>query len=423
MTLVLLLCVMACVLAGGFFSGAETALVSVAKPLLHTLAQQGERRARTAMRLLDKPARMLATTLVGTNVMYVTATSLASLLVGRWVPGRWHNVATTLMMTPTILIFAELLPKSLGRGNARAFTLWAATPLYYAQMLMQPLILAVSTLSSAALRLAGIKERTHRASVTREEVQTLADISAEEGVIGKTEYKMIQRVFALNRRTLSAAMVPLVDLTCVPVSLSLAEAMATAERHPHTQFPVYEDRLDNIVGVMHVLDLLHAHASCAAGEADTRTVFELVDRNVPFMPETKPVGHMLRELQTQRVPIVLVVDEYGGVLGMVTLRDLIEEIVGDLVVEREDAPPQMIEHLGTLECDGRLNLDSVADRFGVKLPKEGYDTVAGLVLKLAGRIPGVGERFEHGGLSFTVARGTRKRIMRVVVARVQQQRS
>jgi len=212
-------------------------------------------------------------------------------------------------------------------------------------------------------------------------------------------------------------MVPLVDLTCVPVSLSLAEALATAERYPHTQFPVYEDRLDNIVGVIHVLDLLHAHAACDPAQAAARSVFELVDRNVPFMPETKPVGHMLHELHTQRVPIVLVVDEYGGVLGMVTMRDLIEEIVGDLVVEREDASPQMIEHLGTLECDGRLDLDAVSDRFGVRLPKEGYDTVAGLVLKLAGRIPAVGERFEHGGLSFTVARGTRKRIMRVVVAR------
>ena len=414
---VLILCVLLCVLLVGFFSGSETAFVSVSRPLLHTHAQQGDRRARAAQRLLEDPPRLLTTTLVGTNLMHVTAISLASVVIAVWTPTQLHSLVTTVIMTPVILIFAELLPKSLGRGNALRFTLRAAMPLALAQRLMTPLVSAATLLSCAALRLAGIKERPHTISVTREEVRTLADMSAEQGVIGKPEHTMIRRVFELNERTLASAMMPLVELVCLPLTTSVRDALTLAEQQLHTQFPVYEGRLDNIVGVLHILDLLDAARQLDAAAQLHTTVAGYVDRSVPFMPEIKPVGQMLHELQAQRVPLVLVVDEYGGVTGMITMRDLIEEIVGVLATDRDETKPRMVEHHGTLECDGRLDVDQVSERFGVAFDKEGYDTVAGLLLKLAGRIPVVGESFTYQTLTLTVTRATRKRISRVIIAR------
>jgi CBS domain containing-hemolysin-like protein len=414
---VLIVCVVLCVLLGGFFAGAETAFVSAPKPLLHSQAQQGDARARAARHLLEDPARLLATTLVGTNLMYVTATSIASVVVAAWAPEQLDSIITTMIMTPTILICAELLPKSLGRGNALRYTMRAARPLALAQRLMTPLVSAATLLSRAALRLAGIKERPQTISVTREEVRTLADMSAEQGVIGKPEHTMIRRVFELNERTLASAMMPLVELVCLPLTTSVRDALTVAEQQPHTQFPVYEGRLDNIVGVLHVLDLLEAARPLDDAAQMHTTVAGYVDRSVPFMPEIKPVGQMLHELQAQRVPLVLVVDEYGGVTGMLTMRDLIEEIVGVLATDRDETKPRMIEHHGTLECDGRLDVDQVSERFGIAFDKDGYDTVAGLLLKLAGRVPVVGEAFTHQTLTLTVTRATRKRINRVIIAR------
>jgi CBS domain containing-hemolysin-like protein len=417
MMALLVLGVVVCVLLVGFFAGSETAYVSVSKPLLHTRAQSGDRRARIAQRLLEDPARLLTATLVGTNVMHVSAVSLAAVVIAAWTPTQLHSLVTTLIMTPTILIFAELLPKSLGRGNAMPFTLHVARPLLLAQQTMAPLVNAVAWLSRATLRLVGITERPQTISVTREEVQTLAAMSVEQGVIGKPEYAMMQRVFELNERTLASAMVPLVELVCLPLTSSVQDALAVAAQQPHTHFPVYEGRLDNIVGVVHVVDLLAAAAQTLDGTDALAGIGTVVDRSAPFMPESKPVGQMLHELQTQRVPLVLVVDEYGGVTGMITVRDLIGEIVGVLAADRDETKPHMIEHKGTLECDGRLDIDQVSERFGVTFDKDGYDTVAGLILKLAGRIPVVGETFTYASITLTVTRATRKRISRVIIAR------
>lgn len=409
----LILAVLACVLAGGFFSGSETAFVSVDKPLLQAQSQRGDRRARTAHALLATPARLLATTLVGTNICYVTATSLATVLFARHLPRHLHSAVTTAVMVPLILIFAELLPKSIGRGNAQRFTLWAARPLAAAQLVMLPVVTAVSSISIGLLRLFGIKDNPHTISVSREEVQALADISAEHGVIGPTEHRMIKRVFDLNHTPLSAAMVPLVELECLPASTPLQEAVQRAAQTGRALFPIYEDRPTNITGLVRLTDLLDALAS----QSSATTLDKIADRSVPFVPETKTAGAMLRDLQEHPAPVVFVIDEYGGVTGMITIENLVEEVAGELATDTAQERAMLTAHRGVLEADGRVDVDVIGERFGVTFDKDGYETIAGLVLKLAGRVPMPGESVRTHGLLITVIRATRKRIARVAISR------
>jgi len=402
------------ILAGGFCSGSETAFVSADPLLLENKAAQGNTQARVALNILENPSKMLSTTLVGTNISLVSATSLATVVAARYLPEnvQMQSLVTTVIMTPLILVFAELVPKSIGRGNSQFYTLNAATSLVVIQKFLTPIIVIVSALSTGALRLFGIREQKHTVSVTREEVQILTDISVEEGLIGETEHTMIRRVFELNKTSLASVMVPLVDLQCVPIESTINDALAYAEESHHLFFPVYEDRADNIVGLVSVVDMLYAAADTQHSILN-EPLGNLVNRSVPFIPETRPAGSMFREFQSKIFPVVFVVDEYGGVTGMITIQDLAEEVVGDLALEHPEDKPWLIEHAGGIDCEGRVEVDVLTDTLGVSFDKQGYETVAGLILKLAERIPANNESFQYKDLIFTVIKATPKRIIRV----------
>ena len=401
----------------GFFSGSETAIISASRARLQAIAARGNPRAKLAVRLLAAPSRLLATTLVGTNFSVVTATSLAALLVERTgiVSKEWESTVTTLLMLPVILVFGELLPKSIGRGNAQAYTLAIAPALARAQRIMAPVVTLVSGLSTGMLRLVGVKNQARNPFVNREEIEALADISAETGVLTPLERRMIHRVFDLNRTTLGSIMVPLVNLRAFPVGATLETVMYAAERSTFSRVPVYEDRADNIVGLVSIVQVVNAIAA-APGDAGALPLAPLVDRTVPFMPESKPVGRMLRELQRGQRPVVFVVDEYGGVVGMVTAQDLAETIVGELAIERSEDRPVIVERREGIECEGRVDVDVIGDRLGVTFDRAGYDTIAGLVLKLAGNIPPPGTLVEYHGLYITVTDADSKRVKRLRIS-------
>jgi len=415
MIIILYISVIACVIIGAFYSGAETAFVSTDKPLLHSLARKKNKRAELAEEILSKPSRMLATTLIGTNIFNVSATTLATLIVSRYVPREWQSVVTTAIMTPVILIFAESVPKAIGRINSRNYTLASAPTIFLSQTILKPIIAAISFISSGALRLFGIKEFHNRFSVTREEVRTLAEISAEHGLIGDLEKKMINRVFELNSKTLASAMVPLVNLVSVPITSSIDEALDAAQRSGYYKLPVYEEKNHNIIGLVRANDLLDASFSVPNSDSETKLA-NLVDRTTPFMPETKLIGATMKELRDENVESIFVIDEYGGVTGMVTMHDIAEEVTDELMNDKDGDKPFMFHHNNVIDCEGRVEVDTVAEILGIKFDKEGYETIAGLVLKLAGKVPSRGETFEYKGFPITVLRADKKRIIRVRIA-------
>lgn len=391
-------CVLLCLVLEAFFSGSETAIVSADRAQLRSAARTGDRRASLAERLLDRAETLLATTLVGTNLAVVTGTSLATLvvhdLVGRWGLGIDSGTATILVMTPLILVFGEILPKSIARGNAHAMTLRVAQPLAWAQRVMRPLVALASRLTELALALAGSKPTAESPYVSREELKALAEIGEEHGVLESDERRMIQSILELRERPVSMVMVPLIDMATLDITSSVAELEELVARTGFSRFPVHEERVDNVVGIVALTDLLRAGP---IGDPSATSIAALVRQGATFVPETKSVGELLQELRYSDTPMAIVVDEHGGVAGLATAEDLVAEIIGRVRDERRPGPHAVAAEDGSaFECDGKMDVEEFAERTGIDVGRGGFETVAGLISTRAGRIPQAGETLDLG---------------------------
>ena len=405
------------VLVEGFFSGSETAITSMNKVYLHERAERGDARACLIEGLLQRTERFLGTTLVGTNLAVVSATTLADVIISKHCPASWQTLANVLVMTPLILIVGELIPKSVGRAHADDISLVLAKPLRLAQSVLLPIVALTGWLADLLAGVVG-RDPTHRSAyITRDDLRAIAEIATEEGLVPASAGSMLQTLFELDRRPVSAVMVPLVDIRSIPHDATVAGVEALAVRTGFTRFPVYRGRIDEIVGVVdlrHVLYALHSGREDADGVAPDTEIEPFVQHDVVFVPETKPVGSLLHEMRYHRVPMAAVVDEHGGVVGVVTTEDLVEEVVGEIHDER-DADQYEFERVAqsVYDCDGKLPVRDLAEHFGLEIAPEGYETVAGLVLELAGRIPSVGERFRSGGFEVEVLELARRRVAKV----------
>ena len=389
----------------------------VLKVYLHERAERGDPRACLIEGLLRRTERFLGTTLVGTNLAVVSSTTLADLIISRHCPAGWQTLANTLVMTPLILIVGELIPKSVGRAHADDISLVLAKPLRWAQSVLLPIVALTGWLADMLAGLVG-RDPTHRSAyITRDDLRAIAEIATEEGLVPASAGSMLQTLFGLDKRSVSAAMVPLVDIRSIPHDTTVASVEALAVRTGFTRFPVYRGRIDEIIGVVdlrHVLYALHGERDDATHVAPDTGIGPFIQHDVVFVPETKLVGSLLHEMRYHRVPMAAVVDEHGGVVGVVTTEDLVEEVVGEIHDER-DGDRYEFERVAhsVYECDGKLPARELTEHLGLEIEPGGYETVAGLVLKLAQRIPSVGERFRFGGYEIEVLELARRRVARV----------
>jgi CBS domain containing-hemolysin-like protein len=399
-----------CLLCEGFFSGTETALISSDKTQLWAEARRGNRQALLAERILERSGALLSTTLVGTNLSVVTGTTFATLVVSHYVPREWESLVTTLALAPLILVFGEIVPKSLARANATALALRLAGALAVAQHVLRPIAVVVSRIAEAVLALLGAKPGEQSPYVTREELRAMAHLGMEHGLLVSDERRMILSVLELRDRPVSTVMVPLVEMASLPLEGTVADLEALAARRGYSRFPAYDGRVDNIVGVVRTLDVLNA---VPAEERAARPLAPFVRREVAFVPETKAVGDLLRELRTSDLRLALVVEEHGGVVGLATQSDLIEEIVGRIHAPRQEQPRGVARSRTVFECDGTLEVEELAERLGEPIDKQGFETVAGLLMKLTGRIPQAGEELPFGPFRIEVLEADPRRVKRV----------
>ena len=434
--MLLMAAVLFLVLIEAFFSGSETVLTSASKTFLQARAMEGDRRAGTARRLLERTERFLGTTLLGTNLAVVSSTTLCQYLVIHYLlpsaafqrlesaialPWPWPTVANTLIMTPLILLFGELIPKSVGRAHADRLALRVARPLYWAGTVLFPLSWLFGRAAAGLAQLLGLK-KIHTAlkpQVTRDDLRTIAEMAAEQGLVPEAAGSMLQTVFDLDRKPVSGLMVPLVDVASVSIDATIEEVERLSVETGFARFPVYENRVDDIVGIVSLRQLLYeAKEAPDAPSGRDAPIRPYVRRNISFIPESKPVGELLHELRYQRIPMAVVVDEHGGVTGILTLEDLLEEIVGDIQDER-DRPALALRKIGDsqFECDGKLGIEELEEHLGLNIPREGFETAAGLVLKLAGRIPAAGETFSFADYSVEVLEVEKRRIRRLRFSR------
>ena len=325
----IILLIITFLLLEGFFSGSETAIISANQAKLRLSASKGDRRAKLALKLLGKSEQLLATTLVGTNIAVVSGTTFATLLIARYFSPHWdESLLATLIMTPLILIFAELIPKRVCRARADTITLHIARPLHVFQRLFYVVISSASRITRMLLWLIPTRPRTAAIDVSREELKALAQIGEEHGLLDPQTRRMIHSVFDLGDRLVSTVMIPLSGVASVPLNATVEQVERLAQRVGYSRFPVYQDRRDNIVGIVNLTDILYSSAGPGTPiESFVRREFTRVSPN-------KSVGTLLTEFRYSQIPMAIVVDKAGRAIGSLSPQDLLEEIVGSIRDER-----------------------------------------------------------------------------------------
>lgn len=384
-----------CLLLAAIASGADAALTAISRHRLHSLSVDTNPRARAVMQLLEDPAHFRAATLslnIGADVI-ATALTLAFLFPWRsW----WEPVVGLVVLFLLLLIFGEALPKSLASLYPDRAAMLLARPIQVLAIGVLPFIGLVNLLVRPLLTKANLSHGS--VLVSEEELKMLVNVGAEEGLIEKDEREMIEGILIFGDTLVREVMVPRIDIIALEMRATVSEALDQALREGHSRIPVYQDTIDNIVGIMYVRDLLPLLRD---GEL-ARTIAN-VTRPVYYVPETMKVDDLLRNLQARKVHMAIIVDEYGGTAGLVTIEDLLEEIVGEIQDEYDVEEPT-IEQTGinTWVVDARISLDDLNGETGLHLATDEVDSLGGLVYEQLGSIPSAGDQVDIGNVTITV---------------------
>ncbi|MEP7158512.1 MAG: hemolysin family protein [Chloroflexota bacterium] len=407
------------------FVAAEFALVRVRRTRIEQLVDEGNRGARRVERLMAQPGRFLATIQIGLTFVGFLAAAFAGVsvvddLAVFLMPVLGANsqliallVVTTIISLLTIL-FGELVPKAIAYAHAERLAFLFAAPVDVLGRVLAPLVWALTSITQAITRLFGVPDSQHE-RVTAEELMILVERGSEQGVIEAEEQQMIGAVLELGEQRVHEVMVPRIDIVALPITATLDEMIETIVREGHSRIPIYNESIDNVIGILYAKDLLPLLKG--GREPDLRRIV----RAPVYVPESISVDDLLHQLQRQKVHIAIVLDEYGGTAGLVTIEDLIEQIVGEIQDEYDVEEP-MFESLSDDEArvDGRAGIDDLAEHFGVEFDgedKEQYDTVGGLIYHEVGGIPQVGDTVEVNGLTLTVESTDGRRVGKLLVVR------
>jgi CBS domain containing-hemolysin-like protein len=386
-----------CLVAEAFFSGSEMAVVSANRTQLRRRAAEGDRASRLALGFIAEPQRLLATTLLGTNLSVVVSTTVVTL---EFLSRRYHEWNAVLLLSPTLLVLGEMVPKTLFQQHADWLVVRIIYPLRWFASLFAPAVYVLGRTTAFVTRLLKVEER--RALVTREELRLLLEAS-EDGkgaptAIPEAERSMITNVLDFGDTTVYDVMVPLSEVTALPDDATLEEAINEMVDKQHTRIPIYRERVDQIVGVLHAFDILSAEVGGRKGTAG-----ELA-RPPIYVPEAKPTVDLLVELQRAGQQLSVVVDEYGGATGICTIEDILEEIVGEIEDEYDRGPsPIRLEGPGLWRVAAKTSIAQVNETLKITLPEgEDYETIAGLILDRLKRIPREGETLRLGPVTITI---------------------
>jgi putative hemolysin len=415
------------ILVNALFVAAEIALITVRRSRVQQLMDEGNRGARRVNRLLSMPSRFLAVIQLGITFIGFLAAAFAgasivgtlqAALAGVPIIGTQAALVALLLVTVVIsvvtIIVGELVPKSLALAHAERFALFFARPVELLGVIFAPVVWFLTASTSVITRLFGVSGApTER--LTAEELMILVERGGQQGGIEAEEQQMIGAVLELGERRVHEVMVPRIDIKAVPVGSPLDEFVEAIVNEGHSRIPVYEESIDNVVGILYAKDLLpYLH------RGDTPAIVSIL-RTPLFVPESISVDDLLHSFQRRKVHLAIVLDEYGGTAGLVTIEDLIEEIVGEIQDEYDVEEPMIVPISDTeARVDGRTSIDDLAEHFDSTLDgadREQYDTVGGLVYHEIGGVPAVGDVVEVDGLTLTVESTDGRRVGKVVVVR------
>ncbi|MBO6214325.1 MAG: HlyC/CorC family transporter [Lachnospiraceae bacterium] len=370
-----------------FFSSAETALTTVSLVKMRSLANEGDKRAARVIKVREDPGRMLSAILIGNNLVNISASSLATSVAISIVGSVGAGIATGIL-TFLILIFGEITPKTMATLKANELSLYFAGPIWMLMRVFTPVIFIVNHISIGLLRMMGISRDDAAAGMTPEELRLIVDASHESGKIEEEEKDYIHKLFDFSDATAREVMIPRIDMTMVDVNTNYDELIKLFEEVMYTRLPVYEDESDNIIGIINMKDLLLY---------DRSTPFSIRSylRETYFTYEQKNTADLFDEMREGHISIAIVLDEYGAVAGLVTLEDLLEELVGEIRDEYDQNEVDDIVECedGTYDVLGSSNLEDLCDELPLGFTSEDYDTIGGYLTGAFDHFPGVGETY------------------------------
>lgn len=393
----------------GFFSSAETALTTVNKIRMRTLAENGHKRAATVIKIVENQGKMLSAILIGNNVVNLSASSMSTVLASDLFGSKAVGAATGIL-TLLILVFGEITPKTISTISSESISLKYSNIIYGLMVLLTPVIFLVNQLSMLVLKIFGVDPNQKQESITEDELRTIVEVSHEEGVIQTEEKKMITNVFDFGDDLAKDIMVPRIDMTFISAEATYDELLEVFREEKYTRFPVYEDSTDNVIGIINVKDLLLL---------ENKEDFYIRDflRQPLYTYEFKKAAELMVEMRKTLNNIVIVLDEYGATAGLITLEDMLEEIVGEIRDEYDEDEEESIVELqpGQYRVNASLKLDDLNKHLELKLKSDDYDSLGGLVIGLLDHLPEENEEVTHEGVRMVVEHMDKNRIETILL--------
>lgn len=415
---VIRLCILFVLLAlSAFFSSAETALTTVNRIRMRTLAENGHKKAELVIKIVEDQGKMLSAILIGNNVVNLYASSLATMLATEFFGSRAVGAATGIL-TLFILVFGEITPKTISTLSSETISLKYAPFIYSLMWVLTPVIFLVNQLSMLVLRAFRVDPNKKPESITEDELRTIVEVSHEEGVIQMEEKKMITNVFDFGDNLAKDIMVPRIDMTFINVEATYDELLEIFREEKYTRFPVYEESTDNVIGIINVKDLLLLEG---------KENFSIRDflRQPLYTYEFKKAAELMVEMRKTLNNIVIVLDEYGATAGLITLEDMLEEIVGEIRDEYDEDEEESVVELEPRQyrVNASLKLDDLNEYLDLKLESEDYDSLGGLVIGLLDHLPEEGEEVSHEGLRMVVEHMDKNRIETILLSLPEEEES
>jgi putative hemolysin len=406
--LILVVALILCAIA----SAAETSLTSLSRIKLKNLVEEGDQKAIEIDHLLANPNTFLSTILVVNSVAVIVASSMATVLALRF-SATLGDLISSVLISLIVLIFCEITPKTAAVQNPLRWAKAFVGPVRGAAWLLHPIVWALSGITNALVRFIGGDIKHRGPFVTEEELRLLVTVGEEEGILEEEETEMIHSVFEFADTTAREVMIPRIDMVTLESDATVDEAVDFAQQGGFSRIPVYEDTIDNIVGLLYIKDMLK---QLREGN-NTLPIRDLL-RPAYFVPETKKLDDLLREIQKNRVHMVIVIDEYGSVAGLVTIEDLVEEIFGD-IQDEYDREEKLFERVNEFEYifDAKINIDEFNDLMDTDIGGEDYETLGGFLYAQLDKIPIAGDTIKYKNLTFTVLSTRGRRITKVRVER------
>jgi putative hemolysin len=404
-----------CIALSAYFAASEIAFMSLQRYKLEAMIQKNVKGAKLVAWLKDHPERLLSTVLLGNNLVNIAAASLGTALaVGFLGDEETGVVASTIIVTILVLVFGDAIPKTSASHQAEKISFAVAPSIRVVSWILTPFVIVLSWITSNFGRLVGARP-VGRSLVSAEEIRTMITAGQRDGAVEKAEAEMLHKVFEFGDRPAREVMVPRTEVIWVEKGTKIADFFKIYLEHPYTRYPVYEERRDNVVGVLASKDMLMI---LARGACDIERTIDDIIRPAYFAPESKLIDELLTEMRNKNAHMCVVIDEYGGTAGIITMTQLVEEIVGDVKDELSLLEKDFeIINENTFQIDGGMRVEDINEEMHLGIPEGDYETVAGFILKLIGHLPKTGEQIRYRDLKLAITHMNGMKIEEILVTK------